>query len=83
MSGSDKDKERNIKNWVEVAKLAKKYNRPTSFGVAVQAEVNDGSFFVVVFDKSTKHPYAGGISAKEGDLKALEELKVLVERMSA
>lgn len=82
MSKGD-DKERNIKNWIEAAKLAKEYNRQTSFGVAVQAEVDDGSFFVIVFDKNTKHPYAGGISAREKDLKALEDLGVLVERMRA
>ena len=68
-----------IENWIEAAELAKKHNRDTFFGVAVQVPVDDGSFFVVVFDKNSNTSLVGGIPAKKEDLDRLKELGVTVE----
>jgi hypothetical protein len=72
--------ERNIKSWIVAAELAKAHGRTPFFGAAVQAIVDDGSFFVVIFNVSDKSAIVGGITAKGKDLARLSQLGVEVER---
>ena len=68
-----------IKDWIKVAKLAKEAKREHFFGVFIQAGVDDGSFFVVVFNKMDKVPIKGGIPATRKEIETLRELGITID----
>lgn len=67
-----------IENWIESAKIMKKHGREPFFGVGIQAGVDDGSFFVVIFNKMDNVGMKGALSATKADIDKLRELGVTI-----
>lgn len=67
-----------IKDWIKAGEIAKKHGREPFFGVGVQAGVDDGSFFVVIFNKADDVGLKGGLSATRTDIDKLRKLGVTI-----
>ena len=68
-----------IKDWIEAGKIAEEFGREPFFGIAVQALIDDGGAFCVVFDKNSQAPIKGGLKASKKELAKLKEMDLQEE----
>lgn len=72
------EKGESIKDWIKAGEIAKKFKREAFFGIGIQAGVDNGSFFVVVFNKSDNTAIKGGLKATKKDIDTLKELGITI-----
>ena len=68
-----------IADWIKVARIAEEYNKTPFFGVAIQAPIDNGNFFCVVFDTGSQQPIKGGLEATPKQLQTLRGAGVEVK----
>ena len=68
-----------IKDWIKAGEIAKEHNMKPFWGVFVQAGVDDGSVFAVIFHMDTKQPVKGGLPATHDDIEKLRNLGITID----
>lgn len=66
-----------IEDWIKSKQIADEFNQTPFFGASIQTMCDDGSGFVVIYDRNSKLSIKGGLVATKKQLDQLKEMGLL------